>query len=59
MADGGKNETYYDILNLPKNCSEKDIRNAFINLSKKVNLQLLFKFKFQKTMENKATLVLV
>lgn len=55
MADGGKNETYYDILNLPKNCSEKDIRNAFINLSKKVNLLFLFKFKFQKTMKNKAT----
>lgn len=34
--NGKKIETHYDVLNLNHDCSKRDIRNAFLRLSKQV-----------------------
>lgn len=31
-------QTHYEVLGLPNDCSAKDIKDAYIKLSKKVNL---------------------
>lgn len=36
-------KSHYEVLNLKKNCTDKEIKDAFIQLSKEVRCQLLLK----------------
>lgn len=39
MAKGGSNtENYYDILKVRQDCTDKEIRTAYVELSKKVRV---------------------
>lgn len=38
MDKGSGSENYYDILNVRSDCSDKEIKTAYVQLSKKVNM---------------------
>ena len=45
-------KTYYDVLKLKPNCSEKEIRDAFIKLSKEVSCRYLMHLVCAKVATN-------